>query len=62
MLENNRLVVTPRLNESDFFRLNIAEGCVMNQLIQPHKLNYDAAGRPEYKIACCLLKEEIGED
>jgi MoaA/NifB/PqqE/SkfB family radical SAM enzyme len=56
---NNRLVATARLNESDFFRLNIVEGCVMNKMIQPHNIIYDSEGRPEYKIACCLLKEEI---
>ena len=49
----------PPLNESDLFRLDIPEGCVMNKLIQPDNLTYTAAGVPEYKIACCLLKEEI---
>ena len=55
----NELVQTARLNEMDFFQLNIPEGCVMNKLIQPHNLNYTRDGEPEYKIACCLLKEEI---
>ena len=59
IFKENRLVSTAKLNESDFFHLNIAEGCVMNKLIQPHNLSYDSAGEPEYKIACCLLKEEI---
>jgi len=59
VFQNDRLVATDRLNETDFFQLNIAEGCVMNKLIQPHNLSYDAEGRPEYKIGCCLLKEEI---
>ena len=36
--EETSLVDAPRLNESDFFRLNIAEGCVMNDLIQPDNL------------------------
>jgi MoaA/NifB/PqqE/SkfB family radical SAM enzyme len=58
-LREGRLVETPRLNESDFFRLDIPEGCVMNQLIQPDRLSSSAAGRPGFKIACCLLKEEI---
>jgi len=57
--KNNRLVPADKLNESDLFQLNIAEGCVMNKLIQPDNLSYDSAGEPDYKIACCLLKEEI---
>jgi len=50
---------TARLNESDLFELNIPEGCVMNRLIQPENLTYTVGGVPEYKIACCLLKEEV---
>ena len=57
--DGDRLVEAPPLNESDLFRLEIPEGCVMNKLIQPDNLTYTAAGVPEYKIACCLLKEEI---
>jgi MoaA/NifB/PqqE/SkfB family radical SAM enzyme len=57
--ENDRLVETPPLNEKDFFRLSIPEGCVMNKLVQPDNLQYDEAGRPAYKIACCMLKEEF---
>jgi len=57
--EENRLVTSARLNESDFFQLSIPEGCVMNRLIQPHNLSYREDGTPEYKIACCLLKEEV---
>ena len=38
------------LNERDFFRLNVAEGCVMNALIQP-------CG-PE-RVGCCLLKQDL---
>ncbi len=59
VFKNNRLIPAEKLNESDLFQLNIAEGCVMNKLIQPHNLSYDDAGEPEYKIACCLLKEEM---
>ncbi len=59
VFKNNRLVPAARLNETDFFKLNIAEGCVMNKLIQPDNLHYHKDGTPEYKIACCLLKEEI---
>ena len=43
IFEDDRLVDAPRLNENDFFRLNIAEGCVMNALIQP-----DNAGRQRF--------------
>ena len=57
--DGERLVEAPPLNESDLFRLEIPEGCVMNKLIQPDNLTYTAAGVPEYKIACCLLKEEV---
>jgi MoaA/NifB/PqqE/SkfB family radical SAM enzyme len=59
IFKNNRLVPAKKLNESDLFQLSIAEGCVMNKLIQPDNLSYDSAGKPQYKIACCLLKEEI---
>ena len=59
---DNRLVKTAKLNESDLFALNIAEGCVMNRLIQPDNISYTVGGVPEYKIACCLLKEEISKD
>jgi hypothetical protein len=31
----------------------------MNKLIQPDNLSYTIDGVPEYKIACCLLKEEV---
>lgn len=55
----DQLVPAARLNESDFFQLDIPEGCVMNKLIQPDNLSYREDGTPEYKIACCLLKEEI---
>ena len=59
MLENGSIVDAPKLNEADLFNLDIAEGCVMNKLIQPQNLSYDDEGNPEYQIACCLLKEEI---
>ena len=62
IFKNNRLVPAEKLKESDLFQLNIAEGCVMNKLIQPDNLSYDGNGQPEYKIACCLLKEEISND
>ncbi|MEA3280931.1 MAG: radical SAM protein [Thermodesulfobacteriota bacterium] len=57
--KNNNLIYTDRINESDLFELNIPEGCVMNRIIQPANLSYNSNGAPDYKIACCLLKEEI---
>ena len=59
VFDKDSLVTRPPLNEQDLFRLSIPEGCVMNKLIQPGNLGYDTKGRPEYKIACCLLKEEL---
>lgn len=56
---NDRLVPTARINEADLFELDIAEGCVMNKLVQPGNLAYGPDGKPLYKIACCLLKEQI---
>lgn len=56
---DDRLVKTAAINESDLFQLQIPEGCVMNRLIQPANIEYDDAGRPVHRIACCLLKEEI---
>ena len=58
-LENGRLAPMPPINESDLFALDIPEGCVMNRLIQPENLVYGADGVPAYRIACCMLKEEI---
>ncbi len=57
--ENDLLVPAPRLNEADFFTLSIPEGCVMNRLIQPDNLAYGEDGRPLFRVACCMLKEEI---
>lgn len=47
------------VNESDLFELNIAEGCVMNKLIQPDNIEYLPDGAPSFQIACCLLKEQL---
>ena len=58
--KDNSLVRTPPLNESDFFQLDIPEGCVMNKLLQPGNISYGPDGAPEYRIACCMLKEEVG--
>ena len=59
VFKGNRLMRTGKINEMDLFHLNIPEGCVINRLVQPGNLTYAADGKPEYKIACCLLKEEI---
>ncbi len=58
-IENDILIETPKLNESDFFNLSIQEGCVMNKMIQPENLSYSENGNPLYRIACCLLKKRI---
>lgn len=55
--KDNALVPTQKINENDLFSLDIPEGCVMNKLIQPGNLKSDRASA--YKIACCMLKEEI---
>ncbi len=57
--EGGRLVRTAAINERDLFRLDIREGCVMNKLIQPENLSYTPDAKPEYQIACCMLKMEI---
>ncbi len=59
VFKDNVLVNTPRINEDDLFTLSIPEGCVMNKLFQPDNLVYHQNGTPKYKIACCMLKEEI---
>jgi MoaA/NifB/PqqE/SkfB family radical SAM enzyme len=59
VFKDNVLANTPMINENDLFTLNIPEGCVMNKLFQPDNLSYKPNGTPKYKIACCMLKEEI---
>ena len=59
VFKGNMLLDTPKINENDLFELNIPEGCVMNKLIQPGNLSYNTDGTPEYRVACCMLKEEI---
>jgi Fe-coproporphyrin III synthase len=56
--ENDNLRPMPKINEQDLFELEILEGCVMNRLISPDNIAYSPEGRPEFKIACCMLKEE----
>ncbi len=58
-IENDLLIANEGLTEENFFQLNIAEGCVMNKLLQPDTIRYDEEGKPEYRISCCLLKQEI---
>jgi MoaA/NifB/PqqE/SkfB family radical SAM enzyme len=55
----NHLDAVQGLTERQLFDLNIPEGCVMNKLLQPDNIPYDAAGRPLKRISCCLLKERI---
>lgn len=47
------------LNEDRFFDLQIPEGCVMNKMLQPGNISYDADNTPLHRISCCLLKQEI---
>ncbi len=58
-IENDKLVSNDGLTEDNFFQLDIAEGCVMNKLLQPDTIVYDDTGKPEHRISCCLLKQEI---
>lgn len=58
--EEDQLMDTPPVNEAHLFELTIAEGCVMNKLIQPGNITYCEDGTPAYQVACCLLKEQLG--
>lgn len=58
-IENNRLTKIKGLTEERLFSLDIPEGCVMNKLLQPGNIQYDAKGNPIHRISCCLLKQEI---
>ncbi len=58
-MNGNRLSPTGKINEQDLFGLTIPEGCVMNKLIQSGNQAYRPNGAPAYRIACCLLKEEV---
>ena len=59
LLKEGRLVHRSKITEEDLFALTIPEGCVMNKLIQPGNIELRKDGTPRYRIACCLLKEEI---
>jgi MoaA/NifB/PqqE/SkfB family radical SAM enzyme len=58
-LSDDELLETEPINERHLFELEIAEGCVMNKLIQPANIAYDGQGRPVYRVACCLLKQQV---
>lgn len=58
-IKDDKLVQRGRINEKDLFNLNIAEGCVMNKIIQPGTLACKKDGTPVHKIACCMLKQEV---
>ncbi|MCI5196923.1 MAG: radical SAM protein [Candidatus Electrothrix sp. AW5] len=58
-IEENQLVKRNGLFEDRFFALDIAEGCVMNKLLQSDTLEYTAEGKPKHRISCCMLKQEI---
>jgi MoaA/NifB/PqqE/SkfB family radical SAM enzyme len=61
-IDDSGLVLTPKINEADLFSLNIAEGCVINKLVQGGNIDYDDQGRPLWQIACCLLKEDVSAE
>lgn len=58
-IENDVLVPRSGLTEKMMFPLKIEEGCVMNKLLQPDTIEYDAEGKPQGRISCCLLKNEM---
>ncbi|MFZ5776152.1 MAG: radical SAM protein [Thermodesulfobacteriota bacterium] len=58
-IEDGRLVENEGITEKRLFSLTIPEGCVMNKLLQPGNLRYLPDGRPEHRISCCLLKQEV---
>jgi len=49
----------PPIRECDLYSLQIPEGCVLNRILHPGNIPYDADGRPLCRIACCMLKEEV---
>lgn len=59
-ITDGKLVKREGLTEQRFFQLDIAEGCVMNKLLQPANIEYLPSGKPQYRISCCLLKQELG--
>ena len=59
-IRDDKLVKVKGLTEERFFKLDIAEGCVMNKLLQPDSIVYDDAGNPVHRVSCCLLKQRLG--
>lgn len=57
--QGDKLCKAPPINEKNLFELTVPEGCVMNRIIQPDNILYHEDGTPKYKIACCILKEEL---
>ena len=57
--QGDKLIQVPPINEKNLFELTVPEGCVMNRIIQPDNIMYHENGTPKYKIACCILKEEL---
>jgi len=58
-ITDDQLLSMPPINEKQLFHLDISEGCVMNKLVQPGNISYNKNGRPNHRIACCLLKKSI---
>lgn len=58
-IKDNKLIANVGLTEDNFFQLDIAEGCVMNKLLQADTIAYDKLGKPVHRISCCLLKQEL---
>ena len=61
-IAENTLIANSGFTETRLFSLDIPEGCVINKLLQPENLSYDAQGSPLYKISCCLLKQEMSPE
>ncbi|MGA7277860.1 MAG: hypothetical protein WBW79_07980 [Desulfocapsaceae bacterium] len=59
MIEDDRLVHRSGLLEDRLFKLDIAEGCVINKLLQPDTIAYDRQGKPLHRVSCCLLKQRL---
>ena len=59
-IRDDTLVKVDGLTEERFFKLDIAEGCVMNKLLQPDTIVYDESGKPVHRVSCCLLKQRLG--
>ncbi len=53
------LVRRPPITEMELFSLTIPEGCVLNKLLHPGNIEYRRDGSPAFKVACCMLKEEL---